>query len=68
MHRLRWGSAGAWKCCWEPAPNQDGTIWAQRPCLVAPNAVPKLFFFRSQMDPCGLFINCQKLQEMSGYQ
>lgn len=32
-----------------------------------PHAVPKLFF-QSQMDPCGLFINCQKLQEMSGYQ
>lgn len=35
------------------------------PCR--PRVAPKLFF-QSQMGPCGLFINCLKLQEISGYQ
>lgn len=58
------GSAEAWNAAGNQPQTRTGLSGTGgRACC--PHAVPKLFF-QSQMDPCGLFINCQKLQEMSG--
>lgn len=60
------GAAGAWNAAGKQPQTRTGLSGASGRAW-CPHAVPKLFF-QSQMDPCGLFINCQKLQEMSGYQ
>ena len=61
------GAAGAWRAAGDRPQTRRTTLFraSGRPCR--PRVVPKLFF-QSQMSPCSLFINCLKLQEISGYQ
>lgn len=61
------GAAGARRAAGDRPQTRTTMLFraSGRPCC--PRGAPNLFF-QSPIGPCGLFINCLKLQEISGYQ